>query len=383
MLASLNISGQQIDRFIDSVRIHSPEITAATELMNYEMAGSRRGLTPSDPRVDVGYFPGKPETAGNKITWAVVQEFDFPSRYAKLKLLRDTNIELARIEYENTVTGILGQSREMAIDLIAERKLLDEYIQRMELFEKLEESYREMVDNGTATILEYNKVRLSTGEMEAMVTDKGKTINSMIAALDYISGGNSSILENAEYPNFSEPDRDSLLTVRRNIYPAFIIPEKRKEVAEKKVGVEKTGKLPAFGIGYASESVSGEQFIGPTLGVTIPLWQNRGNVDAAKAMLSYQMASSESELSRLEMEFNYTFDSWESVRTTRQKLDELIGSADNAELLKVALDSGEISLVDYIIELTAIYSVKDRFIETEKEYYLLLSAIYEHELASR
>ena len=56
------------------------------------------------------------------------------------------------------------------------------------------------------------------------------------------------------------------------------------------------------------------------------------------------------------------------LKTTAENYRRLQTPSDNADLLKKALDAGEISLLDYIVEMGLYYDTVSRAMEAERDY---------------
>jgi outer membrane protein TolC len=140
------------------------------------------------------------------------------------------------------------------------------------------------------------------------------------------------------------------------------------EISKKQVRLNNAMGLPKITAGYMSEKVTGEQFQGVTMGITIPLWENKNNVKFAKARSSAVES----------MQSDYKLQYYNSLKSMHQKaLASASNVADyrsklkafnNSELLKKALDAGEISLIEYMLELSMYYDSVDNLLQMERDY---------------
>jgi hypothetical protein len=123
--------------------------------------------------------------------------------------------------------------------------------------------------------------------------------------------------------------------------------------------------LPKFYAGYMSENLIGQQFQGITAGISIPMWENKNTVKYAKAkVIAAQDVESDTRLQFYnEMKALHTkvIGLQNSVTDYRKNL--LLFS--NTELVQKALDKGEISLAEYLFELTLYYDSIDKLLEME------------------
>ena len=370
------VNGQSTSLFLKVVYENHPGINAGRELLNSKEAEARTGTSPENPVISAGYFPGRPDIIGNKTTWSITQSLDFPAKYSKLKALKQINFELAALEFENISLMLMTEARDYTIRLVNDREYLALMKQRINHFQSLEAVYKKMLENGETTIIEYNKVKIRLINIQSLVAQLENNISSKMEILDYFGNGNSALLENSDYPLFINPDPDSLFTEKSASHPAFLIPGKRVDVSRKNISLNRTGNLPGVNLGYGSESIGGESFTGPSLGISVPLWKNRGRVKAAEAETGFLIAEAERELLLLKSELSNNIRSCNAIKTNLDEVLKAVELSDNSKLLKKALEAGEISIGNYIIELTAFYEIEDTMIALKKEYFLLLSRIF-------
>ncbi len=375
---SLNVSSQSINEFLYEVMENHPGIIAGQELLSSEEAYSKTGYTPKDPSVQAGFFPGRPETTANKITWSVNQSFDFPGHYRNIKRLKKNDYEQAVMEYRYTVMALLENARASVIEMTALQKHIDSSSERVIHLQSREEAYSRMLNEGEITIIEYNKARMALAHQKNILREYNADMESVKAYLDMISGDKSAMVETTAYPLFEEPEPENLLAEKRENHPAFSLPGKNIEIAESNISVIRSDKLPELTLGYASEIVAASRFTGPTLGLSVPLWENKGRLEEAKAKKSHYRAEYENRITVMENDFKTGYKEYLSVKSGLETLRNSLPGGQAKTLLNKALEEGEISVIEYFIELSEYYDTEDMVIELEKEYYLLLSELYNH-----
>ena len=114
-----------------------------------------------------------------------------------------------------------------------------------------------------------------------------------------------------------------------------------------------------------SEKVVGQQFQGVTIGVSIPLWENKNTVKYANAKIMAMQS----------MQTDAVVQFYNERKALHAKVIRLQGAiADyrsklnafgNTALLQKALDKGEISLGEYFFELSFYYESFDKLLQME------------------
>ena len=375
---SLNACPQDVKDFLQKVMEHHPGISAGRELLDSRRAWSMTGHTPPDPTVQIGYFPGIPESTGDKVTWSVSQSLDFPSVYRNIKKLREIDYEQAVMEYRHMVLSLLEEARAGIIEMTALKKHIDMSDIRLAHIGKMEKAYKKMLDEGEVTIIEYNKIRIAEAELENQKREYKASLEAVISHLDMMSGNNTPGAGRVAYPLFREPDPDKLLAERKQRHPAYHIPKKEIEIAQRNIELIKSEKLPELEIGYASEIVAASRFTGPSIGLSIPLWENKGRLSLARAGKAHSEAEHNKSMLIKDKEFNIKYNKYLSVKSGFESLESILREYKANELLNRALEEGEISLIEYFTELEEFYDAEDRLTELEKDYYSLLSSLYNH-----
>lgn len=129
----------------------------------------------------------------------------------------------------------------------------------------------------------------------------------------------------------------------------------------------KAMSLPKLQTGYMSESVVGQQFQGVTVGLTIPLWENKNKVKSAEA--NSQALESIAADSKIQF-YNHLKALHTKTIALQKNVNEYrsgVISYDSSELLKKALDKEEISSINYITEFSLYYESVNKLLELERD----------------
>jgi len=377
ILSVSSLRGQTINSFMDDVIQNHPDINSARKLLLAGEADSKTGLSPEDPEVSLGYFPGNEPSPGDKITWGISQSFDFPTRYARIKDLKNTNLELAKMEYSLTYVEIMSEARSAAIkyiNLIDTRRMLES---RTETMNRLAAAYAKLLERGETSLIEYNKILLKQVQLNSDLASLDISIDILKARLDIMSGNGSDKLIDSSYPEFETMDFLSLREQLRLSHPAFLVHSLRTEQAEKTIKLSMSENMPSFEMAYSSEIVADQRFTGPSLGISIPLWKNRGRVNKSRADSDFAAVKAEGDILMLESLFSAYYRSYNANMENIDLISDALEKANNKELLDMALGSGEMDLTEYLLELGSIYELQDILLKLKKDKYLLLSKLNE------
>ena len=139
----------------------------------------------------------------------------------------------------------------------------------------------------------------------------------------------------------------------------------------------KMSNYPKLTAGYMAELVKGSNFRGLTLGVSIPLWSVRSRT--RQANLSYEAAALE-EKSASEQLYSDFARLYDKSAGLKQMCDDLSSSLSESALSLSVTESkflsGEISMLDNIMEHTLYYSVVDEYLAADRDFHLALAELF-------
>ena len=129
--------------------------------------------------------------------------------------------------------------------------------------------------------------------------------------------------------------------------------------------------LPKFNAGYKYSNSDGLKFNGVTAGMSIPIFQSRGTVKLARA----RMAESESNMENIRTAVTADIAAKHAQATALEEMEKAYGkdtaTDERAELLKKALDAGQISILEYFVELETVYRNMEEYNEISYDYSVL------------
>lgn len=370
VILMLNTSQSQntIESVLLEIQANNTTLKALQQEMLAEKANNKTGLNPANPEAGFNYLWGKPQAMGNRTDISLTQSFDFPTVYLYKNRLADRLDIQAELEYEAHRKEILLEARLNCIDLIYHQLLKTALEERGEHAGEIAGAYRKMFESGETGILEYNKAQLNHTNVLNDIAGLNAEIAVLFADLTRLNGGKSISLEMDKYPIIELPENfDAWYHEAEQHNPVLKLLEEEVLIRDEQKKIEQALSLPGFSAGYMSEKVVGEQFQGVTLGVSIPLWENRNTVKAAKASkIATQSLQTDTRLqfrSGLEIQYAKAKTAQVLALSYRNSMQLL----NNADLLRKALDEGEISMIEYILEMQFFYESVSKMLEAEWE----------------
>jgi outer membrane protein TolC len=139
-------------------------------------------------------------------------------------------------------------------------------------------------------------------------------------------------------------------------------------------------KYPGFSLGYKLENELGNYFNGFSIGLTIPLFSQRHKVEAVSAtQKAINLQNSAFEIERL---CQLKVQRANAIALYQEMLEykPILENHNNINLLKKALDGGQINLITYIQEVNFFLEAQQDYIDVEYRYHQALASLNRYAL---
>ena len=370
LLASMSLAAQEnISSILFSIEENNTKLKALKGEMKAQKLGNKTGIYLSDPDVAFGYLWGTPSNIGTRKDFSVTQTFDIPTITGMKSRLANNKNQLVELQYASERINLLLEAKQYAIDLIYYNGLKKELEIRLRHAQTIADAYKQRLDRGDASILEYNKVQLNLSTVQGEMSRVEVERNTLLSELKRLNGGIEILLEENNYSPASLPaDFEEWYLSAEQKNPLLQYVKQQIEVSRKEVKLNKAMRFPKFSAGYSLEKTLGQKYQGANIGISIPLWENKNRVKQAKAgVIAAQTREQESKqqfynrLQNLYMRAN-------GLQQTAAGYRKSLQSLNNTALLMKALDVGEINLFNYIVEIGLYYDTVNQTLAAERDF---------------
>ena len=375
LLSSALVAGARtsIEEVLRSVETNNKELQANRQMVTAQKLEAKLDNNLPDPTVTYSHLYGNKEGMGFTGELVASQSFDFPSLYMQRNKLSKQKGENYDRQGEEVRQQILLQAKEACLDLIflnQQKNLLDI---RRKSAEQLAALYQQRLEQGDANILETNKIELELLNVRNEVRmNEAARVNKQ-RELEMLNGGISIV----ELPlSFADLRQEILENDRR-----LLSLQSAKAVSSRQISVNKTMGLPSFELGYRmNPSSGGERFNGFLVGISIPLFSNRNNVKQAKAQNLYTDLQLESTMTAVENELLQLYNQSVALKTSIDEYGEVLESQNNLALLNKAIQAGQISMIEYFVDVTTLYQSMQNHMQLQNEYQKVMAQLYKFKL---
>ena len=374
------MQAQSIDHVLQSIEQNNKELQSAVQLTKAQKMENRTANNLADPTVSYSSFYKNGAGVGHGTEFVASQGFDFPTQYITRNRQADLANEALSKEQLAIRRDILLKAKTLCLDLILlnqEKALMDI---RKQNADELEALYTQRMEAGDANILEVNKIKMERMNVQTEVAQNHAAHRAALQSLLAMNGNLPLEFAETQYPEVKEildfnTLRDEVMASDLDLQALSLA----TKAAEKQVSVNKQDWLPKLEAGFRRNTDSEMSMNGFMVGGSIPLFSNRKKVQIAKAQaLSAQLMQEDA---KLQVENNLM-----ALYNEVQQLKEAMDAYDaplmvrSLDLLKEALQEGQISLIEYFVEAESVYKNLQARMQLENQYQKVMAAIYKNEL---
>lgn len=366
--SSMLFSQGQIDEVLTEIEKNNTTLAALRQHTDAEKLANKTGIYLQNPEVGFNYLWGSPSVIGKRMDISISQSFDFPTVYKYQNQISDLRNDQAELGYLKQQKNILLHTKLLLFDIVHLNALELEYAERSSHAKRIAASVKSRFEAGDASILEHNKAQLNllstSKELNLIEIEKAVLMRELTA----LNGGEEIGFEESHFPIPDIPeDFDRWYEEAQLENPILNWLKQEIEVSQNQAKLNIAMGLPKFQAAYMSEGLVGDKFQGVTVGLSIPLWENKNTVKYAKAnsMAVERVATDQkiqfyNQLKRLHQKAVLLQENSSDYRVSLEMYD-------NSDLLGIAFDEGEINLMEYMLELGIFYESYVRVLEIERD----------------
>lgn len=358
LLLTVGATAQKVDYIdkIESIAARSLAIEAYRSQFTADSLSLRRGLNPDDPEVSGDYF------FDNNFELTVEQKFDFPTVYANRAKLSKLGIERAGVGFRSAHLELMSQISEQYVMLIYYNRLSSVLLDRSTSLKKYLEQMNLMLEKGEVTKIEFNAAQTLSRQMQSELTlalSEQKKCITMLAQWGY------TLPVEKNYPQFRPISRDEFVNMAMSSNFELQASKIDSMIAHRTLKLSRSEWIPKFKVGYRMEIESGTLRNAVVAGISIPLWQNRGNIKQSKAMIESSKKSDAAIQARVKATLENLFTNYESLDIASKEYPD--NTQEYIDMLRKSLDEGMINETEYLLSIIERYSVEQRKLELEME----------------
>ncbi|AVM51765.1 outer membrane protein TolC [Bacteroides zoogleoformans] len=397
ILSSAEVCAQTsgIDDVLRQIEANNKELQANAHLIVSQKLENKTDNNLSDPTLSYAHLWDSKNSNETVSELVVSQSFDFPTLYAtrgKMNRLKTNALDAQAAAFRQQV---LLQAKEVCLDIIMLQRLQLLLDERLKNAEELSALYAQRLTTGDANIIETNKINLELLNVRTEVRLNKTALENKIKELVALNGNRSFI------PGRTMPESYSTTqAVHLAGYPAVPLPADFRPVvaellasdpmlqalqgessaARQRVSASRQGWLPKLELGYRRNTESGRPLNGVVVGFSFPIFENRSKVKMAKAQVLNIDAQKENAVFQAGSTLWQLYEEARNLQASIEEYERTFGQQQDLTLLKRALVGGQISMIEYFVEISVIYQSKTNLLQLENRYQKAMAQIYKSRL---
>lgn len=377
----VSINAVTVDEILGKIASNNIELKSIEASNKSKIAEIKTSNNLEDTQFEAEYQKGD-NINGNKYGFGISQGFDWPGMYVARSKSNRLMIEASSYEYSAQKLSVMLEAKQLCVRLIHANRQIKAQTEVYNNIAQLAAEYEKGFNHGEISILDINKLKIELLNVKQALDQIKVERNSLIEDLVAMNG--NEVIEGVEniecYPNqvlegidiyeaqYSSKDPD-------NLYATAVASN-----SEQNVSLAKMGWFPKFAIGYKYANELGDRFNGVTFGMSLPIFSNKNKVNIAKSeqlVADYNKQNlAVARLSQIKSDYSKAV----NLKAQIYAYNNVLSDSNNTEMLKKALDGGQITLLNYLLELRYFLEARQTLLELEFEYQSTLSSLNRYDL---
>ena len=370
-----------IDQVLRNIETNNKGLQANAQLIASQKLEAKTENNLADPTLSYAHLWGakdKSETIGELV---ISQSFDFPSLYITRNKLNRLKSEAFDSQADIFRQDMLLQAKEICLDIIMLRQQKQILEERLRNAEELSKMYAKRLQTGDANALETNKINLELLNVRTEASLNETTLRNRLQELNALNGNIPVVFEETKYPTAPLPADYQILKSEVMASDRTLMAIGNESlVAHKQISVNKSQWLPKLELGYRRNTETGAPFNGVVVGLSFPLFENRTKVKVAKAQALNIDLQKQDATFQVESELTQLYREAKSLHTSMEEYQKTFQSQQDLKLLKQALTGGQISMIEYFVEVSVLYQSHLNYLQLENQYQKAMARIYKSNL---
>ncbi|CAD5256979.1 MULTISPECIES: TolC family protein [unclassified Imperialibacter] len=372
---------QEILGILEQIERNNKDLQAFRSLTQSRELELKSGNNLPDPQFGVYYLPWSDHPGGDYTEFQLTQSIEFPTVYGARSSVNSIQLEQLKLDYTSGRNEILLKALSGCYELLFLNQTIEVEEKRLEQSEEVYRHTQLLYDKQQVGRLEFNKAKVFRAQQLFRIDQLQNEKKNQLLELRNLNGGEELTLNLDSWnQHLDVPSQETLWQEKLLLDPELLGLSKQEEVAAGLVRLAQNKGLPHLTAGFNRQGVSGSYYSGIYGGLSIPLWSNRNKVRAARASLDYHELHSGVRSLMLATDFGKQYNDYQLKLSQYQDYKAALGDVQSDTLLLKAYTLGELSFIEYYMELQFFREAQDYLLEMEKQVHMLRAQLLKHQL---
>jgi outer membrane protein TolC len=366
---------------LSNIAQNNAELKAYRAFIESRQLENKSGNNLPDPQFSAFYLPYGDNNGADYAEYQISQSFEFPSVYAARGKWNDLRAQELESGYAKLRQDLLLKANKLFVNVTTLEKQKELERTRREQSKQVYDQIQELYKKEQVGILDLNKAKIAWIQEQFVVEQTETEIQNVLLLLEKLNGGEPIDLSTIGFHEDIEVESlNTLWQAKMAQDPELRQLNINESVSLQKIKLERNKVLPDLSVGYNHQGISGDNFSGFYGGISIPLWNSKNKVKAAKAGYKYRQSQTEAVTTTLYADFQEKYNRYQLLLKKYREYQKTMKSLDSESLLFKAFELGEFSFMDYYVELQFYRDALDKMLQMEKELYQLKAELLKHQL---
>lgn len=376
-----NIHAQSTNEILDRVASNNLTLKAFESQVASRGYESMAAIALPDPEIEFALLAGSPSEIGVRKDISVTQGFDIATLSGVRRNVVLGENELLKLEWKAARREILSEARDLVAEIVCRNALIAEYARRAQLAEGMAEAFKASLDKGAATVMDHNKAVLALSEARASLSAVEMERETLLRRLAALNGGARVDVSAVNMdPEMLPEDFEEWFDEASGTSSILAYVRQATELSKDKLSLARSESLPSMSLGYMAELVPGSNFRGVKMGISVPLWSSARRIRSARYEIQASEAEAADAAASYRMEAESAYLTAIGLKKIADDYAQILAHCDNSVYVQKAYDLGQLSLLEYLVELDMYYDAVTRSIEADRDYQLALTRLRQIEM---
>ena len=367
---------------LKEVEQNNQDLKSLSKYVESKKLELRSGNNLPNPQLGAYYLPFGENNTGDYTEFQVSQSFEFPTVYGiRGNLIEKQSVQL-ELEYQAKRQEILAHAKNLCLNLVYLYRRSKTESLRVDQAKQVFEQVQKLFDKEQIGILELNKAKIAWMQDQFKVKQIESDIKNILLQLKNLNGGTEiNFTAHEDYSTLMIlASKDSIWQEKQVKDPMLIQLKQTEAIARQSLNLAKSQSLPNLTAGYNHQGVSGSYYSGVYAGISIPLWSNRNKVKAAENHVNFQQSFTSAKTLQAYTYFEKQFNDYELMLSKFQEYETTLSKLNSEELLLQAYGLGQLSFLEYYMELQFYRQAYDAMLEMQYQLYISQNQLLKHQL---
>ena len=370
-----------IEEILVQIEQNNIELKAFQSYIDGQKLQNKSGNNLPNPELIGYYLPFGEHQSGDYTEFEISQSFEFPSVYGVRNKWITLKAEQLQTAFTKKRQEVLLKAKAGLINLAVLQKQREIEANRKQQSFQVFEQMQELYHKNQVGILDLNKAKVAWMQEKFVLERLETEIQNQIRVLQTYNGGSPLDLSNFQLPvPFQVQTLEILWDEKLAKDPDLLEIRASEASAGQNVTLEKNKALPNLRLGYNYQGVNGDNFSGIYGGLSIPLWNSKNKVKAAKANYEYLQSSGQVGQQLRYTQFQQEYEQYQLLFNEHSEYQNTMENLNSEDLLFKAYSLGEYSFLEYYMEVQFYRDATDKMLQMEKQLQLLQAQLLIHRL---